>query len=90
MSNNNVLMQVYLLGNTSLYRFDTKWQQAFAGKNLACAGDDVMSQPELQFCTNFGKKLFVDRGVKIEFETYQLNVGGYGLLQYVYVKNVRG
>ncbi len=35
-----------------------KWQQAFAGKNLACAGDDVMSQlRSYSFTQNFGKTL---------------------------------
>ena len=30
---------------------DTKWQQSFQNKNLACAGDDVMSQCwVLQLC----------------------------------------
>lgn len=52
-----------------------KWQQAFAGKNLACAGDDVMSQIGATVLHKTLVKLFVDRGVKID-ETYQLNVGG--------------
>ena len=52
-----------------------KWQQAFAGKNLACAGDDVMSQLGATVLHKTLVKLFVDRGVKID-ETYQLNVGG--------------
>ncbi|MDP9290053.1 MAG: inositol-3-phosphate synthase [Thermoproteota archaeon] len=52
-----------------------KWQEAFAGKNLACAGDDVMSQLGATVLHKTLVKLFVDRGVKID-ETYQLNVGG--------------
>lgn len=52
-----------------------KWQQAFAGKNLACAGDDVMSQLGATVLHKTLVKLFVDRGVRID-ETYQLNVGG--------------
>jgi len=52
-----------------------KWQQAFAVKNLACAGDDVMSQLGATVLHKTLVKLFVDRGVKID-ETYQLNVGG--------------
>ena len=52
-----------------------KWQRAFAGKNLACAGDDVMSQLGATVLHKTLVKLFVDRGVKID-ETYQLNVGG--------------
>src|ERR1043166_6730149 len=52
-----------------------KWQQAFAGRNLACAGDDVMSQLGATVLHKTLVKLFVDRGVKID-ETYQLNVGG--------------
>lgn len=52
-----------------------KWQQAFARKNLACAGDDVMSQLGATVLHKTLVKLFVDRGVKID-ETYQLNVGG--------------
>lgn len=52
-----------------------KWQQAFAGKNLTCAGDDVMSQLGATVLHKTLVKLFVDRGVKID-ETYQLNVGG--------------
>jgi myo-inositol-1-phosphate synthase len=52
-----------------------KWQKAFAQKNLACAGDDVMSQLGATVLHKTLVKLFVDRGVKID-ETYQLNVGG--------------
>jgi myo-inositol-1-phosphate synthase len=52
-----------------------KWQKAFAEKNLACAGDDVMSQLGATVLHKTLVKLFVDRGVKID-ETYQLNVGG--------------
>src|SRR6476646_11079550 len=52
-----------------------KWQQAFAGKNLACAGDDVMSQLGATVLHKTLVKPFVDRGVKID-ETYHLNVGG--------------
>lgn len=52
-----------------------KWQNAFAQKNLACAGDDVMSQLGATVLHKTLVKLFVDRGVKID-ETYQLNVGG--------------
>ena len=52
-----------------------KWQQAFASKNLLCAGDDVMSQLGATVLHKTLVKLFVDRGVKVD-ETYQLNVGG--------------
>ena len=52
-----------------------KWQQAFANKNLLCAGDDVMSQLGATVLHKTLVKLFVDRGVKLD-ETYQLNVGG--------------
>jgi myo-inositol-1-phosphate synthase len=52
-----------------------KWQQAFAGKGLACAGDDVMSQLGATVLHKTLVKLFVDRGVKVN-ETYQLNIGG--------------
>jgi myo-inositol-1-phosphate synthase len=52
-----------------------KWQQAFADKNLLCAGDDVMSQLGATVLHKTLVKLFVDRGVKLD-ETYQLNVGG--------------
>ena len=52
-----------------------KWQQAFADKNLLCAGDDVMSQLGATVLHKTLVKLFVDRGVKVD-ETYQLNVGG--------------
>ncbi len=52
-----------------------KWQQAFANKNLLCAGDDVMSQLGATVLHKTLVKLFVDRGVKVD-ETYQLNVGG--------------
>ncbi|MEP0824311.1 MAG: inositol-3-phosphate synthase, partial [Nitrososphaera sp.] len=52
-----------------------KWQQAFAGKGLPCAGDDVMSQLGATVVHKTLVKLFVDRGVKID-QTYQLNIGG--------------
>lgn len=52
-----------------------KWQQAFAGRGLACAGDDVMSQLGATVVHKTLVKLFVDRGVKVN-ETYQLNIGG--------------
>lgn len=52
-----------------------KWQQAFAGKGLVCAGDDVMSQLGATVVHKTLVKLFVDRGVKID-QTYQLNIGG--------------
>jgi myo-inositol-1-phosphate synthase len=52
-----------------------KWQQAFASKNLLCAGDDVMSQLGATVLHKTLVKLCVDRGVKVD-ETYQLNVGG--------------
>jgi len=52
-----------------------KWQQAFADKNLLCAGDDVMSQLGATVLHKTLVKLFVDRGVKVD-DTYQLNVGG--------------
>lgn len=54
---------------------DTKWQQSFQNKNLACAGDDVMSQLGATVVHKTLVKLFIDRGVKAE-ETYQLNIGG--------------
>ena len=54
---------------------ESKWQQAFEGRGLACAGDDVMSQLGATVLHKTIVKLFVDRGVKID-ETYQLNVGG--------------
>lgn len=54
---------------------DSKWQQAFGNRGLACAGDDVMSQLGATVLHKTLVKLFVDRGVKID-ETYQLNVGG--------------
>jgi len=52
-----------------------KWQQAFAGKGLPCAGDDVMSQLGATVLHKTLVKLFVDRGVKVD-QTYQLNIGG--------------
>jgi myo-inositol-1-phosphate synthase len=52
-----------------------KWQQAFERKNLACAGDDVMSQLGATVVHKTLVKLFVDRGVKVD-QTYQLNIGG--------------
>jgi myo-inositol-1-phosphate synthase len=54
---------------------ESKWQQAFEDRGLACAGDDVMSQLGATVLHKTIVKLFVDRGVKID-ETYQLNVGG--------------
>jgi myo-inositol-1-phosphate synthase len=54
---------------------ESKWQQAFDGRGIACAGDDVMSQLGATVLHKTLVKLFVDRGVKID-ETYQLNVGG--------------
>ncbi|HXG07720.1 MAG TPA: inositol-3-phosphate synthase [Nitrososphaera sp.] len=52
-----------------------KWQQAFAGRGIPCAGDDVMSQLGATVVHKTLVKLFVDRGVKID-QTYQLNIGG--------------
>ncbi|HEY7506932.1 MAG TPA: inositol-3-phosphate synthase [Nitrososphaera sp.] len=52
-----------------------KWQQAFEGKGLVCAGDDVMSQLGATVVHKTLVKLLVDRGVKVD-ETYQLNIGG--------------
>jgi myo-inositol-1-phosphate synthase len=52
-----------------------KWQQAFEGRGLPCAGDDVMSQLGATVVHKTLVKLFVDRGVKID-QTYQLNIGG--------------
>lgn len=52
-----------------------KWQQAFQSRNLACAGDDVMSQLGATVVHKTLVKLFVDRGIKVD-ETYQLNIGG--------------
>ncbi len=52
-----------------------KWQQAFDGRGLVCAGDDVMSQLGATVVHKTLVKLFVDRGVKVD-ETYQLNIGG--------------
>jgi len=52
-----------------------KWQQAFAGRGLPCAGDDVMSQLGATVLHKTLVKLFVDRGVRVD-ETYQLNIGG--------------
>lgn len=52
-----------------------KWHQAFQSRNIACAGDDVMSQLGATVLHKTLVKLFVDRGVRIE-QTYQLNVGG--------------
>jgi myo-inositol-1-phosphate synthase len=52
-----------------------KWQQAFEGKGLVCAGDDVMSQLGATVVHKTLVKLFVDRGVKVN-QTYQLNIGG--------------
>lgn len=52
-----------------------KWQQAFEGRGLVCAGDDVMSQLGATVLHKTLVKLFVDRGVKVD-ETYQLNIGG--------------
>ena len=54
---------------------NTKWQQAFADKNLPVAGDDVMSQLGATVLHKTLVKLLVDRGVKVD-ETYQLNIGG--------------
>jgi len=54
---------------------NTKWQQAFAAKNLPVAGDDVMSQLGATVLHKTLVKLLVDRGVKVD-ETYQLNIGG--------------
>lgn len=54
---------------------NTKWQQAFAAKNLPVAGDDVMSQLGATVLHKTIVKLLVDRGVKVD-ETYQLNIGG--------------
>lgn len=53
----------------------SKWQQAFEGRGLACAGDDVMSQLGATVVHKTLVKLFVDRGVKVD-QTYQLNIGG--------------
>jgi myo-inositol-1-phosphate synthase len=52
-----------------------KWQQAFQSRNIACAGDDVMSQLGATVVHKTLVKLFVDRGIKVD-ETYQLNIGG--------------
>jgi myo-inositol-1-phosphate synthase len=52
-----------------------KWQQAFQSRNIACAGDDVMSQLGATVVHKTLMKLFVDRGIKVD-ETYQLNIGG--------------
>ena len=52
-----------------------KWQQAFDGRGLVCAGDDVMSQLGATVVHKTLVKLFVDRGVRIN-QTYQLNIGG--------------
>ncbi len=52
-----------------------KWQEAFEGRGLVCAGDDVMSQLGATVLHKTLVKLFVDRGVKVD-ETYQLNIGG--------------
>ncbi len=52
-----------------------KWQQAFHGRNTACAGDDVMSQLGATVVHKTLVKLFVDRGIKVD-QTYQLNIGG--------------
>jgi myo-inositol-1-phosphate synthase len=52
-----------------------KWQQAFEGRGLPCAGDDVMSQLGATVVHKTLVKLFVDRGVKVD-QTYQLNIGG--------------
>ncbi len=52
-----------------------KWQQAFEGRGLVCAGDDVMSQLGATVVHKTLVKLLVDRGVKVD-ETYQLNIGG--------------
>lgn len=54
---------------------NTKWQQAFADRNLPVAGDDVMSQLGATVLHKTLAKLLVDRGVKVD-ETYQLNIGG--------------
>lgn len=54
---------------------NTKWQQAFADKNLPVAGDDVMSQLGATVLHKTLVKLLVDRGVRVD-ETYQLNIGG--------------
>ncbi len=54
---------------------DTKWQEAFADKNLPIAGDDVMSQLGATVLHKTIAKLLVDRGVMID-QTYQLNIGG--------------
>src|SRR5919106_3458162 len=53
----------------------SKWQQAFQSRNIACAGDDVMSQLGATVVHKTLVKLFVDRGIKVD-ETYQLNIGG--------------
>ena len=52
-----------------------KWQQAFAGRGLPCAGDDVMSQLGATVLHKTLVKLYVDRVVRVD-ETYQLNIGG--------------
>lgn len=52
-----------------------KWQQAFEGRGLPCAGDDVMSQLGATVLHKTLVKLFIDRGVKVD-QTYQLNIGG--------------
>ncbi len=52
-----------------------KWQQAFQSRNIACAGDDVMSQLGATVVHKTLVKLFVDRGIKVD-QTYQLNIGG--------------
>jgi myo-inositol-1-phosphate synthase len=54
---------------------NTKWQEAFAARNLPVAGDDVMSQLGATVLHKTLVKLLVDRGVKVD-ETYQLNIGG--------------
>ena len=52
-----------------------KWQQAFEGRGLPCAGDDVMSQLGATVLHKTLVKLFIDRGVQVD-QTYQLNIGG--------------
>src|ERR687897_649072 len=52
-----------------------KWQQAFQSRNIACAGDDVMSQLGATVVHKTLVKLFVDRGATAA-QTYQLNIGG--------------
>ncbi|MGV9171811.1 MAG: inositol-3-phosphate synthase [Promethearchaeia archaeon] len=56
---------------------DKDWVNAFEGKGLPCAGDDIKSQVGATILHRNLAKVFLDRGVIVD-DTYQLNIGGNG------------